>query len=211
MDAEGRGVRRLTHHSADDRLGGWAPGGELLFDTGRTFVQVEWEAEMHAVPATGGTPDRLLDAVGFAPVALTSYPEDGVRYFGVGADGGTVAFERSGSLWVMEEGGEPRRLEVRIPQDDHFLSVERRTFRERASEYAVSPDGERVALVVRGEVFLVENDAEGGRTVRLTENPSRERDVAWLGDSTLVLASDRDGDYDLYRLESSDPDTADLY
>jgi tricorn protease len=195
MGAEGNGVRRLTWHSTDDEIGGWSPDGGILFSTERTFVQVEWEPEIHRVPAAGGTPDRLLDAVGYSPVpspdgrfvafvfgsnrtskvgyrgpanrdvwihdtedgsyrqltdfagndmrpawagprtllflsdreggeaynlyrleldgdgsaagapeALTSYPEDGVRYFGVSADGATIAFERRTSIWILEEG-----------------------------------------------------------------------------------------------------------
>ncbi len=302
MDADGRGMVRVTHHSTDDALGGWTPDGELLFSTERTWAQVEWEAEIHHVPADGGTPDRLLDAVGFAPTsspdgrflvftfganrtskvgytgpadrdlwlhdtadgsyrrlteyegndmrpawagerallflsdrdggeaynlyrleldddgapageptAVTDYAEDGVRGFGVSADGGRVAFERAGSLWTMERGNEPVRLEVRIPQDGHHLDTERETFTSQATEYAVSPDGERVALVVRGEIYLIENETDEGRTVRLTRDAHRDRDVAWTSDSTLVFASDRDGDYDLYRLESADPEQPDPF
>lgn len=302
MGADGRGVERITHHSTDDALGGWTPDGELLFSTRRTYAQVEWEAEIYAVPAAGGTPDRLLDAVGFAPAAspdgrfvvftfganrtskvgytgpadrdlwlhdirdgsyrqltdyegndmratwvgersllflsdrgggeaydlyrlelaadgspagepeaLTRYREDGVREFGASADGGVVALERAGALWTMRPGSEPRRLDVRIPDDEHHLASERETFRSEADEYAVSPDGEHVALVVRGEIYLIENDEDAGRTVRLTHDPHRDRDVAWLSDSTLVFASDRDGDYDLYRLASADADERDLF
>ena len=304
MDADGGAVRRLTHHSADDRLGGWTPGGDILFDTERTWVQVEWEPEIHRVAADGGTPDRLLDAVGFSPVAspdgrfvvftfganrrskvgyrgpanrdlwihdtedgayrpltdfdgndmlpawagertllflsdrdggeaynlyrleldrdgspagdpraLTDYPEDGVRSFGVSAEGSTVVFARRTSVWVMQEGEEdaPRRLEVRIPRDGHFVDTERETFRDRAEEYAVSPNGELVALVVRGDIYLIENESEEGRTVRLTRDVGRDRDVAWMSDTTLVFASDRDGEYDLYRLESEDPGESDLF
>ena len=302
MGADGRGVERITHHSTDDELGGWTPEGDLLFTTRRTYAQVEWEAEIYGVSSSGGTPDRRLDAVGFAPAAspdgrfvvftfganrtskvgytgpadrdlwlhdttdgsyralteyegndmraawvgdrtllflsdrrggeaynlyrlelgpdgtpmgdpepLTRYGEDGVRDFGASADGGMVAFERAGTLWTMRSGGEPRRLAVRIPDDAHHLASERETFRERAEEYAVSPDGRHVALVVRGEIYLIENDAEEGRTVRLTHDPHRDRDVAWLSDSTLVFASDRDGDYDLYRLEPADADERTLF
>lgn len=363
MDADGRGVRRLTHHSADDDIGGWTPDGHLLFTTVRTYVQVEREDEIYRISAEGGTPDRLLDAVGYAPVtspdgrfiaftfgsngrdrmgyrgpadkdvwlhdtrdgsyrrvtefegndvrpawvgprtllflserpleddgegvgasaaasgeeaagaggaastvpsraytrseaeegsanlfrleladdgapagppeALTRYPEDGVRYFGVSADGSTVVFERRTNLYVLDldpgaripraasrPGGdsaadaalpEARPLEIDVPRDDRFVPVERRTFRDRATEYAVSPDGDHVAFSVRGEIFLVENEAEEGRTVRVTDSPWRDRDVGWIDDTTLLFASDRGGNYDLYRLESADPDEADLF
>ncbi len=306
MGADGHAVRRLTHHSTDDALGGWTPDGRLLFSTRRTYAQVEWEDEIYGISAEGGTPDRLLDAVGFAPVAspdgrfvvfvaganrrakvgyrgpanrdlwlhdtrdgsyrqltdfegndmrpswsgdrellflsdrlsdrnggeaynlyrlpltdggeaaaepeaLTSFSEDGVRGYGAGAGGDVVVFERRASLWMSRGGGEARRLGVRIPEDGHFTQTERKTLRQRASEYAVSPDGGRVALVVRGDLYLIENEAGEGRTVRLTTHPARDRDPTWLSDSTLVFASDRDGDYDLFRVESADDTVTDPF
>jgi tricorn protease len=302
MDAAGSTPMQRTHHSTDDALSGWTPDGRLLFTTERTWQQAEWDEEIYHVPATGGTPDRLLDAFGYAPVLspdgrflafvrganrtskkgytgpanknvwvydteqetyaqitafdandyhpqwggdrtlyfiseqdgtynlyrqpitdqggrdgapeqVTTYDGDGVRYFSVSRDGSTIAFERQTDVYVHDvASGQTERLDVTVPSDYRFDPVEQKTFTSELRDYAVSPDGDQTALVIRGELFLMENDTDASRTVRLTRHAYRDRDVAWLSDSTLVFASDREGgQYDLYRLESADPEHTDLF
>jgi tricorn protease len=301
-NAAGRTPERLTYHSTDDAIGGWTPEGGLLFTTRRTYAQAEWTDEIYRVSADGGTPDRLLDAVGAAPrmspdgrfvafergyndaskkgyegpadrnvwvydteddsytqittyegndhhpvwtgprtllyiseqsgtynvhrqsitdegaadgadEAVTSFDDDGVRALSASADGNVVAFERQTDVYVVENGGEPRTLDVTMPADYRFDPTEQVEMTDDLEDYAVSPDGEQVALTLRGELFLMQNETEAPRTTRLTEHAYRDRDVAWTSDSTLVFASDRDGgQYDLYRLESADPEhPGDLY
>ena len=301
MELAGGPPQRLTYHSADDILTDWTRDGYLLFHTRRLFVQVEREAEIHAIPDTGGTPVRILDATGFqatrspdgrflafergsnatwrkgyrgsadrdiwlfdqqkrtfrrltdfdgndylpawagprtllfiserdgtynlyrlflnedgsprnAPEQLTHFKGDGVRYFTVSADGRTIAFERQTDLYVLTlPEGTPRRLQIQVPYDERFDPVERRTFTSNATEYALSPNGQYLAFVVRGELFLRRNDPDDSRTVRLTRHPWRDREPAWLNDSTLVFVSDRAGQYDLYLLRAADSGTADLF
>jgi len=302
MDAEGGTPDRLTYHSTGDAIGGWTPDGRLLFATDRTYAQAEWSNEIYQVPAAGGTPDRLLDAVGDAPrmspdgrfVAferganrtekkgyegpadrdvwvydtetdtytqvttfegndhnpvwtgprtllyiseangtynvhrqaltdqgepdgdaepVTGYEDDGVRALSASSDGSTLAFERRTAIYVLDDGGEPQVLDMTVPADYRFAPTEKMEMTDGLAEYAVSPDGEQVALVLRGELFLLKNEPGEPRTTGLTEHAYRDRDVAWLSDSTLVFASDRHGgQYDLYRLESADPEhPGDLY
>jgi len=68
ITAQGSNVKRLTFHSAEDYLYDWTVNDRLLFSTSRNFRQVEWDHEIHTVSANGGTPYRLLDAVGEMPV-----------------------------------------------------------------------------------------------------------------------------------------------
>ncbi len=299
IGSRGEAPRRLTYHSAPDGPASWMPDGRILFETDRTWQQVEREEEVYTVSAEGGTPDRLLDAVGYTPVMspdgrfiafvygsnsatrkryrgpanrdvwlydtadgsytqlttfdgndqlpawadartlffvserdgaynlwrmavddageageperVTNFAADGVRHYDVAPGGDRVVMERETNLYVMDLPAPPQRLEITVPGDIRFPAVERRTFTSGADQYAVSPDGEHIALVVRGEIFLTKNSDEDSRTVRLTDHPWRDRDVAWLSDHTLIFASDRDGDYDLYRLESADPEQPDLF
>ncbi|MEF8940935.1 MAG: peptidase S41, partial [Salinivenus sp.] len=301
-DAEGRTPERLTYHSTDDAIGGWTPDGDLLFTTRRTYAQAEWMDEVYQVSADGGTPDRLLDAVGAAPrmspdgrfvafekgynrtskkgyegpadrdvwiydteadtytrittyegndhhpvwtgprtllyiseqsgtynvhrqsitdqgaadgaaEAVTTFEDDGVRALSASADGNVVAFERQTDVYVLENGGDPRTLDVTMPADYRFDPTEKKQMTDGLRDYAVSPDGEQVALTLRGELFLMQNETDEPRTTRLTEHAYRDRDAAWTSDSTLVFASDREGgQYDLYRLTSADPEhPGDLY
>jgi len=300
MDAGGSAPVRLTFHSAGDRPSDWTEAGGILFETRRTFRQVERESEIYEVHSTGGTPERVLDAVGYTPrmspdgrfiafsfgsnnpfrrgyhgpankdvwlydtqagaftelttfdgndleavwagsrtlyfiserdgtyniyrlavgedgtpagqpEQVTSYTDDGPRTLDVSADGQTLVFERQTDLYVLRAGGTPQRLALSVPADDRFDPVERETFNRQASEYAVSPDGEYVAFVVRGEIFVRQNDPDEDRTVRLTRHPYRDQDIQWMSETALLFASDREGQYELYRLESADPDQPDLF
>ncbi len=148
-----------------------------------------------------------------SPEQLTAFEGDGVRHFTVSQDGATVAFERQTGVFIHDvAAGTTERLDVTVPADYRFDPTETETFTRQLRDYAVSPNGEYVALVLRGELFLMQNETGERRTARLTRHPYRDRDPAWLNDSTLVFTSDRnDGQYDLYRLASADPENTDLF
>ena len=60
-------------------------------------------------------------------------------------------------------------------------------------ELALSPDGKKVAFVVRGEVFAA-SAKDGGDAARVTDTTAAESDVVWAPDSRRVAyVSDRDG------------------
>lgn len=63
ISSEGGLPKRLTFHSTGDKLTDWK-GEALLFETNRAFRQVEWDKEIYSVNQNGGTPSRILDAVG---------------------------------------------------------------------------------------------------------------------------------------------------
>ncbi len=64
MPANGGFPKRLTYHSANDILTDFTNEDDLLFSTSRLFRQVEWDRELASVSTNGGTPQRILDAVG---------------------------------------------------------------------------------------------------------------------------------------------------
>ena len=68
INANGTGLKRITFHSTDDDVSDWSQNGEILFTTRRTFRQVEWEKEIYAASPNGGTPVRILSALGYMPV-----------------------------------------------------------------------------------------------------------------------------------------------
>ena len=57
----------------------------------------------------------------------------------------------------------------------------------------MSPDGKKVAFVVRGEVFAA-SASDGGDAARVSNSSAEEYQIAWAPDSRrLVYVSDRDG------------------
>ncbi len=156
-----------------------------------------------------------LDASGKAtgsPQALTSHTDEGIRYFDVSRNGQKIVYAHKMDIMLMNaDGSNSQQVSIKLPQDYRFDPMERKTFTRSASEYSLSPNGKQIAFVVRGEIFLMMNDKEVKKTVRLTDHPARDRDVNWLNDSVLVFRSDRKGNYDMYALRSSDPETPHLF
>lgn len=60
--------QRITEHSTNDFAPAWMGNDDLLFATSRMFVQVERANEIYQAKLSGGTPVRMLDAVGTTPV-----------------------------------------------------------------------------------------------------------------------------------------------
>ena len=301
INAEGGLPLRLTYHSTSDKPTAWRGNDEVIFETRRNFVQIEREREIHIVQATGGTPYRLLDALGFLAVpspngkliamvmgscrvereaykgpanrdiwlfntsngkytqlttyegqdvqaewtddntllilsaangkynilkqkinadatanggsdVITNFTDDGIRHFDVSEDGSKIVFERQDgifSLTLSDMAIEP--IKVDVSADYRFDPVEHKTFSRNASEFEISPNEKYYAIVVRGEIFVGENDKEKSRTVRVTKSPYRDQDVTWLNDSTLLFTSDREGQYDLFMVKSSDPEETDIF
>ena len=67
VNVNGGEARRLTFHSDADTEPQWTADQQVLFNANREFRQIEGEREILRVPASGGTPQRVLDAVGLVP------------------------------------------------------------------------------------------------------------------------------------------------
>ena len=145
------------------------------------------------------------------PKAITKFKKQGIRRFGVSADGKTIAFTQGGDLMVMQNGGKAKKVTINFPADNRFDRVEHKTYRSNINEYAISPNGKLSAIVIRGEVFIGEADKEKSRTVNITNHSYRERDIVWLNDTTILFTSDRDGNYEIYMARSTDPDEKNLF
>ncbi len=143
---------------------------------------------------------------GGPPVKLTELTGDGVSFLSVSRDGLTAAFERMGALYVVAtRAGRPRRVPIDCPGDVKENALSRRTLTDRASEFAFAPGEKEVAFVVEGELYAARvKDDELRDPVRLTRTDAREKNPAWLDEHTLVYASDRHGDDDLFLMRSTD-------
>ncbi len=291
--------KRITSHSSADALSDWAPDNSLLFTSNRSYHQVEWDAEMHKVPAKGGTPIRFMDAFGKTPVmspnkrfiafvrgscrnsreayngpantniwiydtqmdtynklevsdyneynplwksdnslyfisaktgrynvyelsinangkaegspkAYTNFKDYGVSAFSVSDDGKIVA-ERMGQFYTLQQASVPKKLNIDLGVDYRFDPIEHKTFSSDLNEYAVSPNGKLIAIGVRGEIFVFENDKDKNRAVNISDHPYRDQSPTWLNDSVLLFLSDRDGQYDIYMASSADDSQGDLF
>ncbi|PSR11212.1 MAG: peptidase S41 [Bacteroidetes bacterium] len=302
VSVNGGEARRLTFHSDADTEPQWTADQQVLFNANREFRQIEGEREILRVPASGGTPQRVLNAVGLVPspspdgrfiafvkgncrfareaytgpanrniflydsqtdtyfsivendaqdtnpdwdangnlyylsatngrynvyrqalsangqaqgaaVALTAFEDEGIRNYDVSADGTTLIFERGSGIFTLSIDGKaaPVQVDIQVSADYRFDPVEQLTQTKGATEMELSPNGKYLLFGVRGDLFVMANDKEKSRAVQLTRHPFRDQDGHWLNDSTVVFTSDRDGNKELYLVESGDAAASNLF
>lgn len=147
-----------------------------------------------------------------ADMQLTKEGDFGVINFSVSAAAGKVVYQAGGSSYLYDLNSKTRtKLSYDVQSDYRFDPVVSETMTNRVSEYAVSPNGKFSAYIIRGEVFVTRNDKEDSKSVRLTDGPARERDVAWLNNEVVLFISDEAGQNDLYMVRSSDEGEDDLF
>ncbi|MDP8237644.1 MAG: S41 family peptidase [Candidatus Hatepunaea meridiana] len=148
---------------------------------------------------------------------ITNYTEDGVRFPSISANGRIITYEHKLGIYVIENEGESRKLNIIAPLDNPKSTKEKIKYTNKAERLTFSPDGQQMFIEVRGEIFagrVVDDDdkAARGRANSITrDNPAREGDftVSPGGDS-LIFVSDRNGNRNLYIAYSSNDETPEL-
>lgn len=129
---------------------------------------------------------------------LTSFSTHPVRFLSLGGDG-TLCYTYNGEIYTQKQGGKPSKVNVSLTRDDQEIPVTL-SYTRGASEAVVSPDGKQVAFIVRGKVFVT--SVEYGTTKQITHTPETEEGLSFGADNrTLVYASERDGNWQLYKAE----------
>lgn len=129
---------------------------------------------------------------------LTSFSTHPVRFLSLGGDG-TLCYTYNGEIYTQKQSGKPSKVNVSLTRDDQEIPVTL-SYTRGASEAVASPDGKQVAFIVRGEVFVT--SVEYGTTKQITHTPEAEEGLSFGADNrTLVYASERDGNWQLYKAE----------
>lgn len=127
---------------------------------------------------------------------LTNLEHHPVRFL-TRAENGTLCFGYNGEIYTLNEGSEPQKVAVEIMTDNRENPIEYLTMSSEATEMAVAPNGEEVAFIARGEVFVTSVDY--GTTKRITNTPEQERSLSFSPDGRkLLYASERNGSWNLY-------------
>jgi len=129
---------------------------------------------------------------------VSNFRKGDVRYLSLAANAETAVFEYNFTIWLTDlKTGETCFVDIEAPAElknntDFFVK------NGRVSEYDVSPDGKKIAAVVRGDIFILSE--KGGYARNITETPERESNVIWDKDSkNIIYVSDRGANPDLYR------------
>jgi tricorn protease len=178
--------RQLTSNRGEDRDGFFAPDGASVYyiseQNGGSF-------NVYHVALTNGA----------IPQPVTHHQGRPVRF--VSADqNGTLVYVYDGSIWRHDaESGEARPLDIHIRQSPLVSGTFSANALRYASEIVVRPDGSELAIVARGEMFVV--STANGQSRRITTTPAFEQHVSFSPDGRrLLYVSERDGASEVYEV-----------
>lgn len=150
---------------------------------------------------------QRLGMDGSAPTPITAFKNNPVRFLSM-ADDGTLCFGHDGAIYTLRPGAaEPALVRVLLSADARANNEIVVPVSGGAREFAVSPNGKEIAVVVRGGVFAA--NVDGGLTKRVTSSFGEETSLSFSPDgNALIYASERDGRWGIYetrRTRSEEP------
>ena len=129
---------------------------------------------------------------------VTSFTEYDCKFPAHSADG-FVVFENGGYIYRYDvKKGAAQKVDIQLADDDVWSRTEYRSGNLSVSGYSLSPDGKRVLMVARGDIFSL--PAEKGPVVNISRSPgAHEREAEWSPDgSRIAWISDASGEYQIY-------------
>ena len=176
--------RKLTTFRGEDRDATWAPDGRSYYYLSERSGSFNvWQANVE-----GDAQEKQITSHGIHPVRFLSIAKDGTMVYGY-----------DGEIWrrAPGNGAQSQRVPIRISQTSLVQGSFSASANAYASELAVSPDGAQLAIVARGEVFVM--SAVTGKIRRITNTPQHEASVSFGPDGkTLIYSCERDGDADIF-------------
>jgi tricorn protease len=187
---------QLTTDEGQDIMPKWTADGSLYFLSARNGRYNLYRMQL----GSDTQPERV-----------TNFKDMGIRHYDLSADGSSIVAEK-GMEVLLRAGakGSFKPVAINITHDFRFYPTEKKTLTRGVSEFALSPDEKLIAFGNRGELFVKPNDKDKKRAANLTDHPYRDRNVAFLNDSTVLFTSDRSGQYELYLAHSAEADEPSL-
>jgi dipeptidyl aminopeptidase/acylaminoacyl peptidase len=158
--------------------------GHLIYSYLGNLMAVKFDAEKHTIADV--------------PVAMAKGIQTSTGYGVLGRSGFSVA--RSGTLaWLRASGDDARSRLVRVAPDGNVSPLELPA--ETFQTPRLSPDGRRLAVVVRSAIMTREIrvvDAGRPQQVLLTIAGGDNQSPAWMDNRRLTFGSNRDGLQKIY-------------
>ena len=128
---------------------------------------------------------------------ITDFPTYPVRFLSV-SDNGLLCYGYQGEIYTQTLGGEPKKVEIQIVNDQEETPVLGKF--GSAHDITITPDGDLIAFVARGEIFVTSEEYQ--TTKQITHTPEAESYPTFSPDGkSLVYVSERDGYFNLYKAE----------
>ena len=178
----------ITEREGDDGKAQWTGSDALVFLSDRDLETVN----LHRVPIA--EPAR-------EPERLTDFDDRDVQHFDISADGHTAVlnvWDRLYTLDLDDPNAEPQPVDLRAGEDGRDATELRRIDRD-VTEAALSPDGQVMAYIAYGRVYIRHTDERSATHAVTRGTHARHKDLAWSPDGLrLYFTSDADGTESIY-------------
>lgn len=177
---EKKTVENITENIAQDIIPMWI-GDEIFFISDR---------------------DRVMNIFAYNTKTkqtskVTDFTEYDVKF--PSANGNTIVFENGGYIYKMDAvNRKPEKVNITLTSDNIYARSDIRNGAEYITQASISPNGERITITSRGEVFNLPTDK--GVTKNVTRSPgAHDREAQWSPDGkSIVYISDGTGETELY-------------
>ncbi len=133
---------------------------------------------------------------------VTNYTDYDIKF--PSCHGQSIVFEKGGYLYLMDAASkQPKKITISLTSDNIYARNETKDGAGYISATSLSPDGNRLAVTARGEVFNL--PAEKGVTRNITRSPGQhDRDAHWSPDGKYIAyISDGTGETEIYLQEAA--------
>jgi len=181
FDLKSGALENITDNPAQDLFPMWASNGKIYFVSERTPRANLFSYDL----ATKQTKQ------------LTQFSDFDVKFPSLG--GKTIVFEQAGQIWKFDLATEKSAaVPITIREDFAATRPALTNVAKSMASISPSPDGQRVTVVARGDVFTV--PAKDGPTRNLTQTQGvHERSARWSPDGKwIAYLSDASGEFELY-------------
>ncbi len=179
----GASYEKLVDRGARNNWPMWSPDGRTVY-----FMSDR-----------GGTQNIWRKPLQGAAVQVTKFKDGRVLYPTISRDGSVIVFERDMRIWRLDtRNGQSTPVNITLRGAAAMPTTRHLSMTDGFSDLALSPDGKKVAFLVRGEVFAA-SAKDGGDARRVTNTAAPESNVSWSKDSKgLIYISARDGVNHIY-------------
>lgn len=179
-DTEAKKVTNVTNNVAQDIFPMWI-GDEIFFASDRDMTM-----NLFVYNTKTGQTEKV-----------TNYTDYDVKF--PSSDGNTIVYEHGGYLYRLDpKTRKSEQIHITLNGENVYARTEQKHVANNLTAVSLSPNGKRLAVTARGEVFDV--PVAKGVTRNITRTPgAHERDAEWSYDGkNIAYISDRTGETEIW-------------
>ncbi len=213
--AGGQWWRKGRSHIDESEI--WLKSGEnygQITPGGAKQLWTMWSADgkqIYYVSDRNGTQNIWTKPLKGQEKQLTDFKDGRVLWASISLDGKQIVFERNFRIWTMNtDNGKADEVPITLRGTAAGALTEKINLSGQIREFALSPDGKKIAVVARGKIFAA-SSKDGGDAQKITDTPAPESFAAWSPDSQkIVYTSERGGKRQIYQYSFADGDESRL-